>query len=197
MRGKIKIGLTSRLIICIIIGLIVGSVCGFVIYYDGSGLIEEGFKNYLNLKQKGSFFELTYSSFFPVASLVIINFFNGYSLLTGFIKYILSFSVGTAIGMMSVLLYQYANNGILFNLLLFIPTNVLFSGVIILSFRESEKLSVMCKKIVFYDEYVDNKDKLLKEYIFKLILLLSITFIVSLLSSVSNCIFFKFFTLFD
>ena len=197
MIGSKKFGLTYKLIAVIVCGLVVGSVSGFIMNSGGSGLLDIIFMKYAELKQNGSFFELTYYSFFPVAVIIVINYFNGYSLLTGFIKYIIAFCVGTAQGLLSVIIYSKAINGIAYSVLVYIPFNILFALIIFLSLRETDKLSIMCRNAVFHNEINDSKERLLKEYVIKLILLLSLSFIVSLINAVANCIFFKFFTLFD
>lgn len=196
MNWTSKLNITHKLTIGILIGIIVGSVSGYTLSEEET-VVNSLVDSYVYLKQFGNFFELTYYTFFPMLIVLILNFFDGFSVLTGFIKYIISFCVGTAVGTMATLIYKLCNNGIYYALFIFLPFAVLFSAVIILSLRESHKLSSMCYKILFNDIYPEEKEKVFKEYIIKLILLLSVSFILSLLNAVINCIFFKFFSLFD
>lgn len=196
MKWTSNLNITHKLSFFIVLGIIGGSVSGFILS-KGETVATSMLDSFIYLKQFGNFFELTYYTFLPVFIVLVLNYFDGYSILTGFVKYIVSFCVGTAIGMFSTMIYRLFDNGIYYSLFIFLPFGILFALIILLSLRESHKLSVVCYKMLFNDIQPDNKEKLFKEYIVKLILLLSITFIISILNATANSIFFKFFILFD
>lgn len=193
MKWTSKLTVLKKLIFFVLLGLIVGSVSG----YSMSSMEETAghsiMNAFVNLKATGSFFELMYYSFLPLFLVLVFSFFNGFSILTAFLGWLCAFCTGSAVGFVTTMLFKLYSGGLSYSLVIYLPFSVLYSVVILLTLRESDKLSKTCYNIVFSEYPAENKERLFKEYLVKLLVLFCIGLLISALDAAINCIFFDFF----
>ena len=196
MKWTSKVNLLYRLGLLILAGLILGSISGFNISLEDESLGKSIICAFVNFKEAGNFFELLYYSFLPVFLILTFCFFNGFSVLGGFLRWGIALLWGSGIGFISTTLLKVYHNGFSYALIIFLPFSILFSLIILLGLREAEKLSKNCYNILLGEEETQNKERLFKEYLIKLLLLLSVGILISALEAFINCLFFDFFKLY-
>lgn len=177
----------------LIIGLLIGAISDKI----GLSFNAESFNNYLNLRQNKSFFYIFLNSFLSILPFYAVSFFAGTCMAGTFISPAILLYRGYLLG--SLIGYLYLNHGIigiLFNVLLIIPTAVISSIALILSSREAFLFSLALSKLVFPGKVIeknlfeDFKLYTKRQLIWSLLFLLSC--LVDALFSISFLRFFNF-----
>ncbi|MBQ5320471.1 MAG: hypothetical protein J6K88_00155 [Oscillospiraceae bacterium] len=196
MKWTSKITVLYQLGLFILAGLVTGSISGFTMALEDESVGKSIIYAFVNLKATGNFFELMYYGFLPTFLILVFCFFNGFSVLGGFLRWFCAFCWGTAIGFIATMLFKVYTNGFSYASIIFLPFSILFSLIVTLSLREAHKLSKNCYNILFGENLPENKERLFKEYLVKLLLLLAAGLIISAIDAVINCLFFDFFKLY-
>lgn len=192
---KVNCGPFITFIVFIVIML--GFVTGVLYIYFGGNrsldIINEWFEMVIQKKLDASMLNLFLTNINSIIIYILVIFLLGFSPVFSFIITLIPFIKGLGVGLsISYIYISYGWRGILYELLIDIPKNIIMIMIIILMTKESIKFSNGIYNVIKYKK-IDGLS--VKRYIVKFIVISLLVLIVSCLSGLCDFVFFKCFNI--
>ncbi len=180
--------------ILFIIGFIYGN---FITSYSSESLekyIGEIVNNFISSRHNQAIFKTLYYSFFSSGLIILLSYVTGFWGIGHIITLIIPIFKGMGVGLIFSYIYStYQIKGFLYCIIIILIPNLLYILCIIISCKESIKLSSIIFSNFMPSKKLEINNKIIKTYTIKHIIIILICFISSILDALLNFIFSGFF----
>lgn len=157
-------------------------------------LSEKYLDNYITLHNSNLFFNKIFQRFLFYFIILLLYFLSGTSMFGVVVNPFFTLWQGILFGALSSKIYSlYGINGIAFNAIIIIPTTIIFVIICFFAARYAIEFSISFAKLTLPHSKSINLYFVFKKYCINYLILVTISFLCTLLEIVINLLFLKFF----
>ena len=190
--------LENKVLLIALFVFLLGVILGVTVFIDHdyiSEFTERYLNEFINLRLDGTFLKVFVNSLFDYLLVLVIFFVFGTSIFGVATTPIVLWACGAFYGSITSYLYsEYSLKGIAFNAVIFIPSNIIFSVLLLFVCKETVNFSLNLSTITFGSSTTFNLPNRFKRFLILFSLFFGVCIISALLDAVISIGFIKYFT---